>query len=292
MMMSPLSRSRCPRTPGRRRATHGPRASLFALMTAAVLAIGMAGCASHGTKIPQGTAQPDKFLFDRGTELLNDKKWLSAREFFQTLLDTYPQSPHRADAKLGLADSYLGEGSLASQVLALNEYREFLSYYPTHPRADYAQFKTAMAHYYQMAKVGRDQTETREAIREFEVFFQRYPNSPLASDAKQSYREALDRRGDSEYGIGITYFRMKWYPGAVSRFQELLKSDPAFSNRDGVYFYLAESLVKLKREAEALPLLEKLVAEFETSEFLEEAHKRIAELKGVVAAAATPKESL
>jgi outer membrane protein assembly factor BamD len=148
-----------------------------------------------------------------------------------------------------------------------------------------------MAHYYQMAKPGRDQTETREAIREFQAFFERYPNSSLVPEARQHYREARDRKGQSEYGIGLTYFRIKWYPGAVSRFEEVLKVDPEFTYRDGVYFYLAESLVKLNRGAEALPLLEKLVAEFQESEFLEDAQKRIAELKSSLAAATQPKVS-
>jgi outer membrane assembly lipoprotein YfiO len=265
--------------------------STLALTAALALLLAGGACAGKSGKIPAGTTEPDKFLFDRGNDALASKKWLSAREFYQTLIDTYPQSPHRADAKLGLADSYLGDGSLASQVLALNEYREFLSFYPTHARADYAQFMTAMAHYYQMAKPGRDQTETKQAIAEFQAFFERYPNSALMTEAKQHHREALDRKGQSEYGIGLTYFRIKWYPGAVSRFEELLKGDPQFTYRDGAYFYLAESLVKLNRQAEALPLLEKLVAEFQHSEFLDEAQKRIAELKAALASAAQPKMS-
>ena len=55
--------------------------------------------------------------------------------------------------------------------------------------------------------------------------------------------------------------------------------DADFTRRDGVYFYLAESLVKAKREAEALPYFEKLIDEFQQSEYLEDAHKRIAGLK-------------
>ena len=81
---------------------------------------------------PVGTLEPDKFLFERGTEELNKKHWLTAREYFRQLIDSYPQSPYRADAKLGLGDTYLGEGSAESNVLAVNEFREFLSFYPTH----------------------------------------------------------------------------------------------------------------------------------------------------------------
>ena len=59
----------------------------------------------------------------------------------------------------------------------------------------------------------------------------------------------------------------------------MLKDDPGFTGRDSVYFYLADSLVKVKKEAEALPYLEKLVQEFEKSEHLVLAQKRIADLK-------------
>ena len=63
----------------------------------------------------------------------------------------------------------------------------------------------------------------------------------------------------------------------------LLKSDPEFSNRDSVYFYLAESYVKINRDAQALPYYEKLVNEFEKSEHLQDAQKRITELKALAA---------
>jgi outer membrane protein assembly factor BamD len=248
-------------------------------------AVAVAGCASHSTKVPPGTDKPDEFLFTRGNEALKEKRWFTAREFFQTLIDTYPQSPHRADAKLGLADAYLGDGTPASQVLAINEYREFLSFFPTSPRADYAQYKLAMSHYAQMPKAGRDQTETHEALKEFEVLFEKYPNSALLPEARKHEREAKDRLGRSEYLVGLTYFRLKWFPGVVSRLQALLKSDPEFTDRDAVYYYLALALVQLERQAEALPLLEKIPQEFERSEFIEKAKKKIDELKN---AAATP----
>lgn len=233
--------------------------------------------------VPPGTTDPDKFLFDRGTEALNAKKWLTAREFFKQITETYTQSPYRPDAKLGIGDTYLGEGSAEALVLAINEFKEFLSYYPTSARADYAQYKLGMAHFRQMRGSQRDQTETREAIREFQTFIDRYPGSKLMPEVQAKLREARDRLSESDYLVGYFYFRQRWYPGAVDRFKALLTSDPGYTGRDAVYFYLAESLVKLKREAEALPYLEKLVQEFESSEYLAEAQKRIGELKAQTA---------
>src|SRR5690242_4228332 len=151
-----------------------------------VLVIAVSACSgSHRPGlVPPGTSEPDRFLFDKGTAALNAKKWLTAREFFKQVVESYVQSPYRPDSKLGMGDTYLGEGTAEALVLAINEFREFLSYYPTHRRADYAQFKLAMAHFRQMRAPQRDQTETREAIKEFETFVERYPNSSLLTEGK------------------------------------------------------------------------------------------------------------
>jgi len=264
------------------------RAVLFVVAAAVALT---AACTPHQRGgVPPGTTEPDKFLFDKGTETLNAKKWLTAREFFKQITETYTQSPYRPDAKLGIGDTYLGEGTAEALVLAINEFKEFLSYYPTSPRADYAQFKIGMAHFRQMRGPQRDQTETREAIKEFQTFVDRYPNSSLMPEARVKLRDSRDRLSESDYLVGFFYFRQRWYVGAVDRFKNLLTQDPEYTGRDAVYFYLGESLIKMKLQAEALPYFEKLVHEFERSEYLAEAQKRIEELKAQAAAKPTEKQ--
>jgi outer membrane protein assembly factor BamD len=243
----------------------------------------VSACASGPKKPPVGTLEPDKFLWERGTDELNKNHWLTAREYFRQLMDSYPQSTYRADAKLGLADTYLGEGSAESDVLAVNEYREFLSFYPTHERAYYAQFKLGMCHFYQMHGPDRDQTETHEAIAELTAFVQRYANSPLIGEGRARLREARDRLSDSDYRVAYFYLRtQKFAPAAIDRFNAILKNDPEYSRRDAVYFFLAQALLKVNRPAEALPYLDRLVTEFESSEYLEQAKKLAETLKADV----------
>jgi outer membrane protein assembly factor BamD len=247
---------------------------------AAVLLMAATACATHTRgSVPPGTNEPDKFLFDKGTDALNAKKWLTAREFFKQVTETYTASPYRPDAKLGIGDTYLGEGTAEALVLAINEFREFLSFYPTNRRADYAQYKLGMSHFRQMRAAQRDQTETREAVKEFVAFIERYPDSSLMPEAKGKLREARDRLSESDYLVGYFYFRQRWYPGAIERFRALLKEDPEYTGRDAVFYHLAESLARTKQEAEALPYFERLVNEFERSEYLPLAQKRITELK-------------
>ena len=253
----------------------------------------LSACASGPKRPPVGTLEPDKFLFERGTEELNKKHWLTAREYFRQLNDSYPQSSYRADAKLGLADTYLGEGSAESNVLAVNEYREFLSFYPTHRRAYYAQFKLGMCHFYQMRDPMRDQTETLEAIKELTAFVERFPNtqrSALYPEAKAKLRAARDRIGDHELGVGIQYHRTRWYAGAIARLKPLLDTDPEFTHRDAALFYLADSYDKVGRPAEALPIFDRIIKEFERSEYLEKAQLRATAIRAQIdkKAGATP----
>jgi outer membrane protein assembly factor BamD len=221
---------------------------------------------------------PDRYLFDKGDAELKERNWLKAREYFLQVRDNYPQSPLRPDAMIGIADTHLGEKSNESLVLADSEYREFLTFYPRHARADYAQYKLAMTFFVQMRAADRDQTSTRETLTEFQLFFDRYPDSSLMTEARQNWRIARDRLSESEYRVGLTYTRLKNYRGAVTRLQGILKDDPNYTNRDGVYFQLAEIYFKSDNKAEAAPYYKRLVDEFIESEYLERAQKRLKEL--------------
>jgi outer membrane protein assembly factor BamD len=244
------------------------------------LALAAAGCAGRRPLVPPGTVEADQFLFTQGEAALKDRKWIQAREYYRQIVDNYPQSEYRPDAKLAVGDSYIGEDTTESLLLAANEFREFLTFYPTHPRADYAQYRLGVSHAEQMLRPERDQSATRETIKELEVFVQRYPNSSIMPDARKLLREAKDRLSEANYRVGFYYYRVKWYPGAIDRFREVLQNDPEYTNLDAVYFHLAESLVLTEKKAEALPYYERLLREFERSEYLDRSQKRIAELKG------------
>ena len=250
------------------------------LFSALVSALITATACGNKDVIPQNVSNPDRFLFDRGDTALKEKKWIEAREYYRQVFDNYPQSPFRPDAKLGIADTYLGEKSAESLVLADSEYREFLTYYPRHQRADYAQYKLAMTYFEQMRGADRDQTATREALTEFQVFFDRFPDSKLMPEVRKNWRIARDRLSDSELQVGETYVRMGAFAwrGAVTRLQALLKEDPEYTHRDAAYYHLAEIYLKSDNKAQAIPYYQRLVDEFVQSEYLERAQKRLKEL--------------
>lgn len=257
------------------------------IVCALLVVLAAAGCGTKRSLLPPTSNDADKFLFDKGSDALKNRKWMPAREYFRQIVDNYPQSTYRPDAKLSVGDSYIGEHTTEALVLAVNEFREFLTFYPTSPRADYAQYRLATALAEQMLAAERDQTNTKEAVKELQVFIDRYPNSAIMPEARALYRKAKDRLSEAGYRVGFFYYRNRYWPGAIDRFKEVLRTDPGYTSRDAVYYYLAESLLKLNTEAtkaEALPYFERLLKEFEQSSYLQSARRRVEELKGAAGA--------
>jgi outer membrane protein assembly factor BamD (BamD/ComL family) len=117
------------------------------------------------------------------------------------------------------------------------------------------------------------------------AFVQRYPRSQLFAEASKNLRIAKDRLADHEYGVGLHYLRTRTSViGAIDRLATILKNDPQYTRRDAVYYQLAQALLLLQQPAAAIPYLEKLIAEFVESEYLEKAKTQVAELKAALPA--------
>ena len=262
-----------------KRVTLPPRRQLAVLaLVFSAAAMLLTGCV-RPVRMPQpGEREPDKYLFDRGTESLKERHWLEAREYFQRLVDQFPQSPYRQEARLGIGDAYLGEGGYDTLVIAAEKFREFLRYFPLNERADYAQYKVAVAESQQMLSADRDQTPTVTALREIEAFLRLYPNSKYTPEVLALQRTARDRLSDSEFRVGQFYYRSRWYRGAIPRLETILKTNPEYLRRDAVYYHLAESLLRTGQPKEAFEMFNRLVAEFKVSDYLEDANLRITEL--------------
>jgi len=242
-------------------------------------AIGCGGGSMNRPAVPTGEVEADRVLFERGTTALEERDWSRAREYFVQIRDNYPQSQYRADARFFIGDTYEGEGSLVASVLALDEYGDFLSLYPTHPRAANAQYKVGLVHFKQMRSAERDQTEANGAVAAFQTFIATYPDHELMPEVLARLRDARDRLSEHDFIVGHFYHRLKNHAGAISRFRQILDGDPAYTRRDQVYFYLAESLALTNQQVEAIPYFARLLDEFEASEYAEQARIRIAELE-------------
>ena len=258
-------------------------AACLALLAGAAL-----GCGTPEPEITPATADADQLLYERAGAAMETEDWSRARDYYVQIRDNYPQSALRADARLRVGETYFREGTLASYVAAQADLREFLRLYPSHRLSARAQYLLGMVFFEQMRSPQRDQSETHEAIREFERFIELAVTDPtfasgvddtLLEEVRDRLREARDRLSDSSFIVGRFYYRNRYYPGAIDRFREILDDDPGYTRRDQIYYHLAASLAASDRGREALPMFERLVAEYPDTEFLDDATEQIAALR-------------
>jgi outer membrane protein assembly factor BamD len=241
-----------------------------------VLVLGLLGpaCASKQADIATLSSNSDQVIWDAAQKAAEKRQWENARQHYKRIIEGFPQSQFGPAARLGLGDSYFEEGGTGNYILAVSAYREFLTFYPSHPRSDYAQFRVAESFYKQKNGPDRDQTATEEALEEYRKLLDLYPNSEKAEEARTRIRETRQSLARAEYLAGFFYQRTRQAcRAAITRYEGIVNDYPDYDRLDEVLFRLSECLCTTGRGAEAQPILARLQAEFPTSEHLEQAQK-------------------
>lgn len=228
-----------------------------------VIGISLAGltCANaqkpHVTKVkPKKTdktdtaqsVEPDKVLYDRGMTDIKRTKYTEARLDLQTLINTYPDSEYLAKAKLAIADSFYKEGGTSNLTQAVDEYKNFIVFFPFLDEAQYAQMQVAMCHYRMMEKADRDDSQAQSAEDEFRAFLLKYPQSTLVLRASQNLRNVQEVLADGEYRIAYFYYKTKQdYRASAARLVELTSRYPLYSHSDTALDMLGSIYMRAKQ---------------------------------------------
>ena len=246
-------------------------------LLALMLVLLLPACAA---KKPRASAKPDKKLYEQAIKLMEKGNYFKARATLEEIVSSGNQDPELADeVQLAMADTYYGRRGLLNLTDAMSRYSTFLTFYPTHEKADYAQYRLAMCHLKQVYSPDRDQRETYTALAEFRKVLVLYPDSPYVDLAGEKINECLELLADHDYKVGMFYHRRAAYLGAVDRFLDILDHFPRYTHKDRIYYYLSESLVRTHRMEEADVYLRKLAETYPDSEFVKKADHLLVEIQ-------------
>lgn len=249
------------------------------LRTALVAAIALAatGCGQQEVDIATLASNSDQVIWEAGQKALKGKQWEVARQHFRRIVDGFPQSPLVPEARLAAGDSYFMEGGSASYILAVGQYREFLTVFPSHPRGDYAQFRIGEGFFNQRNSPDRDQSQVAQALEEYLTFLDRYPESPMAGTVRERVKTCRGSLARSEFVVAWFYQKSRRaYRAAIPRYEAILKNYPDFDQTDETLLRLGQCLTFTGRTAEAAPVLARLLDEYPDSPFVKEARALLA----------------
>ena len=131
----------------------------------------------------------------------------------------YPQSIWAPRAVLMSAYGYFSQGYYKD---AINDLERFLVKYKNHPQTDYAYYLLALCHYDQIVDEKKDFNEILKAKKYFEILIDKYPNTDYAADSKFKLEFIVEIMASKEMYLARYYVqREKWIP-AINRFKKVV----------------------------------------------------------------------
>ena len=131
----------------------------------------------------------------------------------------YPQSIWAPRAVLMSAYGFFTQGYYKD---AINDLERFLIKYKNHPQTDYAYYLLALCHYDQIVDEKKDLNEILKAKKYFEILIDIYPNTDYASDSKFKLEFIIEIMASKEMYLARYYVqREKWIP-AINRFKKVV----------------------------------------------------------------------
>ncbi|HEX7774525.1 MAG TPA: outer membrane protein assembly factor BamD, partial [Pyrinomonadaceae bacterium] len=223
----------------------------------------------------------DRVLFEEAAKEVRKGHHDTGRLLFATIINTYPDSPFLALAKLAIADSFFLEGTTSALIQAAQAYQDWLTFFPTDPLADDASLKVAEAEMRQMGLSDRDISHAKKAELRLKVLLQQYPKSPLRQTVEARLAQVQENLAMHNLQIARFYYDVKYstgkggLKGSQSRLKEIVDKYPCFSYNDEVFYRLATTYQAEEEPDEAARYYQKLIQEFPESEFNEKAREQL-----------------
>jgi outer membrane protein assembly factor BamD len=215
-------------------------------------------------------------LHQKGLELIEKRRFFRARAVLERALAQPGVSREQiSEVSLAIADAFFRDGGIINLAEALSRYSSFLTFYPTHPRADYAQYQLGRSYLKQSLAPDKDQGTTKRALEAFRKVWLDFPDSEWIDEAQEQADACHERLAISEMKVGLFYKKRRAYPGAIDRFRVILEFYPRYSKRDRVYFELADALRAARKNDEALIYFQKIVEEYPESRYVGKARQAL-----------------
>lgn len=256
--------------------------SLTLMLTLALLStvLLLAGCGKGKDTVKNdNVAAPgrDKELYEQASEKLRKGRFDEARLTYNVIISTYPDSEYLSLSKLAIADSFYLEGGSSNLEQAVAQYRDFVQYFPTHPKVCDVYVQMAESYMRQAGAYNRDMTKANQAYYQLKAAQSKCAKSAMSSQIEENLAKLEQVKGLHEMDVAKTYWKRQAYKSVELRLKEAEKYKQ-FTYRDEVLFMLGVALIEQELPEEASPYFTELVRDIPNSEFTPEAKKFLEKL--------------
>ena len=215
----------------RRSPLKSPSVRLAGLLLLGALAVTGCSRGSKGDVPAEGT--PVEQHYTKAHELLSSGNWSGAEQAYRRLVAQYPYGPYTEQALIESAYALYKAGKHDDAVSAIDR---FIRTYPTHRNIAYLYYLRGLANsnrdtvflrrVWSLDSSRRDLSAPRQALADFGIVADRYPNSRYAADARERMAVLRDTFALSELNAGLYYLRRGAWLSASSRASHILETYP------------------------------------------------------------------
>jgi outer membrane protein assembly factor BamD len=175
---------------------------------------------SNDEEGPKYVERPVEQIYNDAWKRIRERNWIGAAKQFDEVERQHPYSIWARRAMLMSAFCYY-QGNKYTD--AINTADQYISLHPGSKEVAYAFYLKAMSLYQQITDVGRDQSNTEQALTALQDVVQRFPNSEYARDASLKVDLTLDHLAGKEMAVGRYYLLRGDYIGAINRFRVVVE---------------------------------------------------------------------
>lgn len=195
----------------------------------------LVGCSNFG-KLVKGNDFDAKY--QAAVAYYNKKNYTKAIQLFENLIMHYHGKENAENISWYYGMSLIAEKDYYS---AGYQFKNFFKRFPYSDRAEEALFLSAKCKYQESPYYYLDQSQTKEAIQEFESYVDRYPNSVHIPEINTCLDELRNKLMRKDYEIAYGYYLTESYSAAYTSLQTFLNNYPDSPYREQAMFYLLSS---------------------------------------------------
>lgn len=195
--------------------------------------------------------------------------------YFQKLIDQYPFSPYADDAELKIG---LSQYQLKHYAEAISSLSDFEKMHPTSKQIELASYYLAMAHFDQIGRPDQDQSNTEQALQQFEIIERRFPETGFAALAHQQIAVCREMLARHQLLIGNFYYSRANFRAAESRLAELMQKWPDTPVGDEALYELGTTLEKEGKKYSAAQAFTAVVLHYPGTMYADKAKHELKQL--------------
>ncbi len=208
--------------------------------------------------------------YNKGLKALEEGDVLYAAKNFNIVENIYPQSIWAPRSILMAAYSYYSQDYYGDSI---SELKRFIKNYPENESTSYAYFLLATCYYELIVDEKKDLSSINQSKKYFNLILKRYPNTDFALDAKFKLLLINNILASKEVYLGKYYLsKKKWIP-AMNRFKNVIADYEETEYVEEAIHRLVEINYILGLEEEAKKYAVLLGYNYQSSEWYKESYR-------------------